>query len=87
METAHLEFQNDAKSILNRATEVIRIEIDALQKLAESLDETFVAACRTILDAKGRVIVTGLGNSGQIRRQVAATFPATGAPGTHVPPG
>jgi len=87
METARLEFQNDAKSILNRATEVIRIEVEALQKLAESLDETFVAACRTILDAKGRVIVTGMGKSGQIGRKAAATFSATGTPASYVHPG
>lgn len=83
----HLDIWNDASSILRRGTEVIRIEIDALLKLEESLDESFVAACRTILGAKGRVIVTGMGKSGQIGRKAAATFSATGTPATYVHPG
>ena len=45
--------------------------------LEHALDESFVEACRTILDAKGRVIVTGMGKSGQIGRKAAATFSAT----------
>lgn len=87
MTTTHLEFKNDAKTILNRGAEVIRIEIEALQKLEASLGESFVAACRTLLAAKGRVIVTGMGKSGQIGRKAAATFSATGTPASYVHPG
>ena len=87
METARVEFQNDAKSILDRGAEVIRIEVEALQKLEESLDESFVEACHTILGAEGRVIVTGMGKSGQIGRKAAATFSATGTPASYVHPG
>lgn len=87
METARLDFHNDAKSILDRAAQVIRIEIEALQKLEAALDDNFVDACRAILGAKGRVIVTGMGKSGQIGRKAAATFSATGTPASYVHPG
>ena len=77
----------DSDGILARGGEVVRIERDALSMLEESLDESFVEACRTILEAKGRVIVTGMGKSGQIGRKAAATFSATGTPSFYVHPG
>lgn len=87
MTTARLEFKNDATTILRRGGEVIRIEVEALQKLEASLDDSFVAACHLILHTKGRVIVTGMGKSGQIGRKAAATFSATGTPASYVHPG
>lgn len=41
---------------------------------------SFVAAVELIRQAKGRVIVTGLGKSGHIGRKVAATLASTGTP-------
>src|SRR2546428_10003928 len=40
----------------------------------------FVAAADLIRNAKGRLIVTGLGKSGHIGRKIAATFASTGTP-------
>jgi len=40
----------------------------------------FVAAAELIRNAKGRLIVTGLGKSGHIGRKIAATFASTGTP-------
>jgi arabinose-5-phosphate isomerase len=44
------------------------------------LGANFVAAVELIRQAKGRVIVTGLGKSGHIGRKVAATLASTGTP-------
>ena len=44
------------------------------------LGTPFVAAVDLIRQAKGRVIVTGLGKSGHIGRKVAATLASTGTP-------
>lgn len=44
------------------------------------LGASFVAAVELIRQAKGRVIVTGLGKSGHIGRKVAATLASTGTP-------
>ncbi len=48
--------------------------------LQSDLGVTFNAAAELIRNAKGRLIVTGLGKSGHIGRKVAATFASTGTP-------
>ena len=58
--------------------EMIHDEARALDALADSLGAEFEAACRLILDAKGKLIVCGLGKSGHIGRKIAATFASTG---------
>src|SRR5215467_11417910 len=44
------------------------------------LGAAFAAAVTLIKDAKGRVIVTGLGKSGHMARKLAATLASTGTP-------
>jgi arabinose-5-phosphate isomerase len=44
------------------------------------LGPAFASAVSLILEAKGRVIVTGLGKSGHVARKIAATFASTGTP-------
>jgi arabinose-5-phosphate isomerase len=46
----------------------------------DSLGAAFVAAVEKIRDARGRVIVTGMGKSGHIARKIAATLASTGTP-------
>jgi arabinose-5-phosphate isomerase len=48
--------------------------------LQSDLGAPFAAAADLIRNAKGRLIVTGLGKSGHIGRKVAATFASTGTP-------
>jgi len=44
------------------------------------LGKAFAEAVETIRQAKGRVIVTGLGKSGHVARKIAATLASTGTP-------
>src|SRR4051794_22285638 len=44
------------------------------------LGKSFVEAVELIRQAKGRVIVTGLGKSGHVARKIAATLASTGTP-------
>jgi arabinose-5-phosphate isomerase len=44
------------------------------------LGVAFAAAVALVRDARGRVIVTGLGKSGHVARKIAATFASTGTP-------
>ena len=71
---------------LDTARRVIRTEADALASLADGLDESFRAAIDVLLNAKGRVIVTGIGKSGHIARKIAATLASTGTPAQFVHP-
>jgi arabinose-5-phosphate isomerase len=48
--------------------------------LQTSLRAPFAEAVETLLAAKGRVVVTGMGKSGHIARKVAATLASTGTP-------
>ncbi|HXQ07530.1 MAG TPA: KpsF/GutQ family sugar-phosphate isomerase [Bradyrhizobium sp.] len=48
--------------------------------LAGPLGPAFAAAVDLIREAKGRVIVTGLGKSGHVARKIAATLASTGTP-------
>jgi arabinose-5-phosphate isomerase len=62
--------------------ELVQDEARALDALADSLGAEFETACRLILDAKGKLIVSGLGKSGHISRKIAATFASTGTTAT-----
>jgi arabinose-5-phosphate isomerase len=75
-----------AESIYRRGVEVIRIEAEALNLLADSLEQSFVDACEAIIASRGRVVITGMGKSGHIGRKWAATMSATGTPAIYVHP-
>lgn len=68
----------DARAALETARRVMRIECEALQGCADRLDEGFARAVELVLHCKGRVVVTGMGKSGQICRKIAATMSSTG---------
>jgi arabinose-5-phosphate isomerase len=48
--------------------------------MSDGLGGPFVAAVETIREARGRVIVTGMGKSGHVARKIAATLASTGTP-------
>lgn len=73
-------------SFIKTARRVIGIEADALTTLADSLGADFDRAVEMILNAKGRVIVSGMGKSGHIGRKIAATLASTGTPAHFVHP-
>ena len=72
--------------ILDRARRVLSLERDALSTLADSLGEDFVRAVRLIANAKGRVVVSGVGKSGLVGRKIAATLTSTGTPAIFLHP-
>lgn len=74
------------ETFLATARRVIGIEAEGLAVLAATLDGSFSAAIDLILQAKGRVIVSGMGKSGHIGRKIAATFASTGTPAQFVHP-
>ena len=59
---------------------VLDIEARAVDALRESLDDDFATACDLMLQARGRVIVTGMGKSGHVGGKLAATLASTGTP-------
>ncbi|MDZ7904667.1 MAG: KpsF/GutQ family sugar-phosphate isomerase [Cypionkella sp.] len=71
---------------LETAAKVLNIEAAALAVLASSLPADFGTVVETILNLKGRVILSGMGKSGHIARKIAATLASTGTPSFFVHP-
>ncbi|AHD02558.1 KpsF/GutQ family sugar-phosphate isomerase [Leisingera methylohalidivorans] len=76
----------DTEKFLVTARQVITDEASALNTLAESLDGRFADAVQLILQAKGRIIISGIGKSGHIGHKIAATLASTGTPAYFVHP-
>jgi arabinose-5-phosphate isomerase len=68
--------------VLEFGRSILHDEARALDALAERLDGEFQKAISLILQARGKVIVGGLGKSGHIARKIAATFASTGTTAT-----
>jgi arabinose-5-phosphate isomerase len=73
-------------AILAEGRRVLRLEADAVARLGERVDASFVAAVRTLHEGRGRTIVTGIGKSGIVARKIAATLTSTGTPATFLHP-
>lgn len=63
---------------LNRARQVLEIEIQGLASVRDKLSISFVQALELMAACTGRVVVTGLGKSGLVGRKIAATLSSTG---------
>jgi arabinose-5-phosphate isomerase len=71
---------------LETAKRVLRIEAEAIEGMAEQLDECFNRAVELLFQCRGRVVTTGMGKSGLIGRKIAATFSSTGTPSLFLHP-
>ena len=61
---------------------MIDIEVDGLRRMADRLDGAFpqaVEMLRETLGRRGKIVVVGVGKSGNIGQKIAATFNSTGA--------
>jgi arabinose-5-phosphate isomerase len=71
------------KAHLVRGRRVILLEAAALRAVQQQLDASFglaVEAMRETIEAGRKLIVTGIGKSGQVGAKIAATLSSTGAP-------
>jgi arabinose-5-phosphate isomerase len=59
---------------------VIDLQIKALKKLRNYLDQSFVDAVNIILKCKSKVIICGVGKSGIIASKISATLSSVGTP-------
>lgn len=72
--------------ILQRAKQVLKIEADSISNLIPRLDIHFEKAVQMLFACKGKVVVTGIGKSGQIARKFASTLSSTGTPALFLHP-
>ncbi|TNL13682.1 arabinose-5-phosphate isomerase GutQ [Kosakonia cowanii] len=73
-------------SFINAARQALLLELQEASCLPERLGDDFVRAAETVLNCKGKVIVSGIGKSGHIGKKIAATFASTGTPAFFVHP-
>lgn len=65
---------------------VFDIEIEALKKTRDAINDTFVQILDWIIACSGKVIVTGMGKPGHIATKLAATFSSLGTPSFYLHP-
>ena len=64
----------------------IREEAQALLDLIPQIDENFERAVSLMFHCHGKIIVTGVGKSGNIGAKIAATLASTGTPAFFISP-
>ena len=65
-----------------RGRQIFEVEIQELQNVSASLDDSFAQAVvilKSCLENKGKIVVVGIGKSGNIGHKITATFNSTGA--------
>ena len=71
---------------IEEAQRVLHDEANALNVLAENINEVFENTVKCLLNIRGRIAVTGMGKSGHIARKIAATLTSTGSPAYFIHP-
>jgi len=78
--------RTERNDLVERGRRVLCLEAEAIRRVAERLGPAFASAVCLLADAKGRLIVSGVGKSGLIARKIAATFTSTGTPASFLHP-
>jgi len=71
---------------LELAREVLTTEAEAIVRLRDRLDDSFLRAVEMLVGCQGRIVWTGMGKSGIICRKLAATMASTGTPALFLHP-
>jgi len=89
--SAAANLSEPARTLIASAVRTLEAEAGGVSALSaaihDGLGQSFVAAVDLIRNARGRLIVTGMGKSGHVGRKIAATFASTGTPAYFVHPG
>ena len=76
-----MPMSSEIKSIAKNA---LLIETKAVAGLEKFIDDQFVAAVQTVMQSKGRFIVSGIGKSAIIAQKIVATCNSTGTPAIYL---
>ena len=74
------------KEVRAYAIQCLKDEAEALIDLIPQLDENFDRAVEMMYRCRGKIIVTGVGKSGNIGAKIAATLSSTGTPAFFINP-
>ncbi len=68
------------KNLLKTGKNVIDLQIKALKKLKNTIDDSFLKTVNTLAKCQSKVIICGVGKSGIIASKISATFSSIGTP-------
>lgn len=71
---------------LAEGRKVFDVEITALERTRDALDEAYLKILDLITDCQGKVIITGMGKPGHIAAKLAPTFASLGTPAFRLHP-
>lgn len=80
------ETERRLSEVRQYAEQCLKDEAEALIDLIPQLDEHFDKAVKMMFECKGKVIVTGVGKSGNVGAKMAATLSSTGTPAFFINP-
>ncbi len=90
MDETHHDINNSTDHRLSQArayaAHCLHEEAKAVEDLVAQLDENFDRAVELIYHCRGKVIVTGVGKSGNVGSKIAATMSSTGTPAFFINP-
>lgn len=66
--------------VVEEAKDVLKTEAQGILSLVDRVGPEFEKAVDMIMNAKGRVILTGIGKSGLVGRKISSTLSSTGTP-------
>lgn len=74
------------KKIMDYGVQCLKDEAEAILELIPQMDDNFEKAVKMMFNCKGKVIVTGVGKSGNVGAKIAATLSSTGTPAFFINP-
>src|SRR5262245_61230114 len=77
----------DPDQLIARGRRVLATEAEAVAALEHRLGAEFAQAWALLVACPGRIVVTGMGQSGQVAGKIAATLASTGSPAFFLHPG
>lgn len=72
--------------VVQQGLRVLEVEAQAILSMRERIGAEFEQVVQLLKDCRGKLIVTGMGKSGQIARKLASTFSSTGTPAVFLHP-
>ncbi|WP_061246961.1 KpsF/GutQ family sugar-phosphate isomerase [Leptospira noguchii] len=72
--------------IFEKIEKAIDTEIESILHFRKNLDPSIKQAIELILDCKGKLIVTGVGKSGDVGKKISSTLSSTGTPSIFLHP-
>ena len=82
----NIDIENRLKNVREWGAQALKEEAEAILELISQLDDNFTKAVDLMVHCHGKIIVTGVGKSGNIGAKIAATLASTGTPAFFINP-